>query len=144
MTVRKRMRTFLGIFTAILSSTICVNAQIINELRCDACTRAGLSIFMWDLQQESVMTDGRINDSKFAGRVYLHFRNTGSMDWRIERVNCHFFDSSDKRMFSRSIDMEMLLVARDSWNIRSDAFGLVKWESGMKANCWIENAISGR
>jgi hypothetical protein len=138
------MRAFLGIFTAILSSIICANAQIISELRCDACTRAGLSVLMWDIQQESVMTDGRINNSKFAGRVYLHFLNTGSTDWRIERVNCHFFDLKDRRMFSRSIDMEKFPVVHDTWNIRSDPFGLPKWESGMKADCWIENAISAR
>jgi hypothetical protein len=136
------MRLFLGIIAVVLSSMICANAQIISELRCDACARAGLSVLMWDIQQESVMASGRINSSGFAGRVYLHFRNTGSTDWRIERANCHFFDINNGRMFSRSIDMEKFLVVHDTWNIRSDPFGLPKWEAGMKADCWIEKAIA--
>ena len=67
------MRTFLGIFTVVLSSMICANAQLISELRCDACTRACLNILMWDIQQESVMASGRINQTGFAGRVTCIF-----------------------------------------------------------------------
>ena len=136
------MRIVIWVFVSV-SSAIYADAQVISERRCDACARAGLEIFMWDIQHESVMTDstGRVIESRFEGRIYIHFRNTGTMDWRIERVNCHFFDSGNNRLFSRSIDMERFLVAHNTWNERSDPFGLAKWEPRMKADCWIENAI---
>ncbi len=96
---------------------------------------------MWDIQHEPVMTDGRVVNSGFEGRIYLHFRNTGNTDWKLERVNCHFVDRGNRPLFSRSMDMEMFPVVRDTWNIRSVPFGLVKWEPGMTADCWIEKAV---
>ena len=78
------------------------------------------------------------------GRIYIHFRNTGSMDWRVERVSCRFLDRGGNPLFSRSMDLEKFLVPRATWNIRSEPFGLVKWEPRMKADCWIENATAQR
>ncbi len=92
------MRNFTLSFVLILSSINYTGAQDASERRCDACARAGLELFMWDMQHESVMTDGggRIVKNNFEGRVYLHFRNSGSTDWRVERVSCHFLDRAQQ------------------------------------------------